>query len=58
MYDDGYDKMIKFLNDKNFNYLIIDTENMTIEEVIEECLKKIRECKNKHVRSKKKWKDN
>lgn len=54
MYDDGYDKMIKFLNDKNFNYLIIDTENMTIEEVIEECLKKIRECKNKHVRSKKK----
>ena len=53
MYDDGYNKMINFLDDKDFNYVIIDTENKTIEKVIEECLKKINENENKYVRIRK-----
>ena len=53
MYDDGYNKMINFLDDKDFNYVIIDTENKTNEKVIEECLKKINENENKYVRIRK-----
>ena len=58
MYDDGYHKMIKFLNEKDFNYVIVDTENKTIEDVISECVNIINENKNEYVRSRKIWKNN
>lgn len=41
----GYDKMIDFLNRYKFNYIVIDTENSSIENIIEHCKKKIKEFK-------------
>lgn len=32
MYDDGYDKMEKFLQNFDFNYIVIDTEYLSPEE--------------------------
>lgn len=55
MYDDGYDKMITFLENKKFNYEIIDTDNKTIDEVIESCVNAIENKKKDYVRCLKKW---
>lgn len=33
----GYDKMIKFLDKYNFNYVIVDTETLSLSETIEKC---------------------
>lgn len=41
----GYDKMINFLNKYKFNYIIIDTETLSIENTIEQCKEKIKEYK-------------
>lgn len=44
MYDYGYDKIISFLEENSMSYVIIDTENKTISDVIDEsisCVKKI-----------------
>jgi thymidylate kinase len=39
----GYDKMIDFLNRYKFDYIVIDTESLSIEETVEQCKKKIKE---------------
>lgn len=39
----GYDKMIDFLKRYNYNYAIVDTENLTKDQVLEKCKKIIRE---------------
>ena len=39
----GYDKMIEFLNKYKFDYMVIDTESLSIEETLEQCKKKIKE---------------
>ena len=54
MYDDGYDKMITFLENKKFNYEIIDTDNKTIDEVIESCVNTKENKKKDYVRCLKK----
>ena len=33
MYDDGYDKMEQFLKNSGFNYIVIDTEHLSPEEI-------------------------
>lgn len=33
----GYDKMIKFLDKYKFNYVIVDTETLSISETLEKC---------------------
>jgi len=38
---DGYDKLIQFLQIYQYNYVVIDTEEKSIQEVIEECKKMI-----------------
>lgn len=54
MYEDGFNKMVKFLVEKGFDYMIVDTENKTVEEVINECIGHINQRKIKYVRSRKK----
>ena len=39
----GYDKMVEFLNKYKFNYIMVDTESLSIEETVEQCKKKIKE---------------
>ena len=48
MYDYGYKKLVHFLNDNNISYVIIDTENKPVEEIIAEaivCIKKAQPTK-------------
>lgn len=40
----GYDKLISFLQTYQYPYVIVDTEKKSIQEVIEECMKVIREA--------------
>lgn len=42
MYEYGYDKLEYFVKRFNYKYVVIDTDSMTLEEVIEECLNIIR----------------
>ena len=35
MYDDGYDKIEQFLKNSGFNYIVIDTEHLSPEEIAE-----------------------
>ena len=39
----GYDKMIEFLDKYKYNYVVIDTDELSEEETLEECKKKIKE---------------
>lgn len=39
----GYDKMIEFLDKYKYNYVVIDTDELSKEETLEECKKKIKE---------------
>ena len=39
----GYDKMIEFLDKYKCNYVVIDTDELSKEETLEECKKKIKE---------------
>ena len=43
----GYDKMIDFLERYNYNYAVVDTENLTPEETLEKCKKLIVEMQNR-----------
>ena len=43
----GYDKIIDFLKRYNYNYAVVDTENLTKEETLEKCKKLIEEMQNK-----------
>ena len=43
----GYDKMIEFLKRYNYNYTIVDTENLSKEQVLEKCKKLILEMQLK-----------
>ena len=43
----GYDKMINFLERYNFNYVIVDTENLSPEETLEKCKEIIIQTQNK-----------
>ncbi len=47
MYDDGYDKMEKFLESNGFNYIVIDTDNLMPDEVADIALKNIEKRKIK-----------
>lgn len=47
MYDDGYDKMEKFLENSGFDYVIIDTENLTPEEIVDIVILNIKKRKSK-----------
>lgn len=47
MYDDGYDKMEIFLKNNDFTYIVIDTENLTQEEVIDIAIQNIKRKKEK-----------
>lgn len=42
MYDYGYDKMETFLKNSNFDYIVIDTENLTPEEVFDIAIQNIK----------------
>lgn len=42
----GYDKMIQFLKRYNYNYVIVDTENLSREQVLEKCKKIILEMQS------------
>ena len=51
--DDGYNKMISFLEKYNLPYLVIDTENITLDEVkgiVDEEIKRLKIKKKKLVR--------
>ena len=37
----GYDKLINFLEKYKYNYVIIDTEELSIQEVVEKCKEQI-----------------
>ena len=39
----GYDKMIEFLKRYKYNYVVIDTDELSKEDTLEECKKKIKE---------------
>lgn len=39
----GYDKLLDFVKKYNYNHALVDTDNLTIDEVITECLKIIKE---------------
>ena len=41
----AYERMIYFCETKKFKYMVIDTSNKTVEEVVDEILKKIEELK-------------
>ena len=41
MYDDGYDKMEQFLKNSGFNYIVIDTEHLSPEEIADIVIKNI-----------------
>ena len=43
----GYDKMIDFLERYNYNYVIVDTENLSSEETLEKCKEIIIQMQNK-----------
>ena len=43
----GYDKMIDFLERYNYNYAVVDTENLSPEETLEKCKKLIVEMQKK-----------
>ena len=43
----GYDKMIDFLERYNYNYAVVDTENLSPEETLKKCKKLIVEMQNK-----------
>ena len=43
MFEYGYDKMIEFLKKYEYNYVVIDTDELSKEETLEECKKKIKE---------------
>lgn len=47
MYDDGYDKMEKFLESNGFDYIVIDTDNLMPDEVADIALKNIEKRKIK-----------
>jgi len=47
----GYDKMLNFANEINLPYVIIDTENKTIDEVFNLCLDVIDDLKNNKYRN-------
>lgn len=42
----GYDKTEDFMKRYNYNYVIIDTENQTIDEIINKCKKIINDKLN------------
>ncbi len=50
MYDDGYEKIEQFLIDNGFPYIVIDTENITKEEVLEIVLSYINELKKQTMK--------
>ena len=54
MYEDGFNKMVEFLDRKGFDYVIVDTENKTVEEIVNDCISHINQRKIKYVRSRKK----
>ncbi len=43
MMKNGYDKLLKFVKKYNYNYTLVNTDNLSIQEVIAECLKIIKE---------------
>lgn len=47
MYDDGYDKMERFLKNNGFAYIVIDTENLTPDEVVDVTIQNIKRRKEK-----------
>ena len=47
IYDDGYDKMEKFLESNGFDYIVIDTDNLMPDEVADIALKNIEKRKIK-----------
>lgn len=49
MYEDGYDKMEQYLKNNNFNYVVIDTEYLNCNEVIEKSLLEIRKSKENSI---------
>ena len=49
MYDDGYDKMEQFLQNSGFNYIIIDTDYLSPEEIADIVIKKIELNKQKKM---------
>lgn len=55
MYEYGYDKMEEFLKNNDFNYIIVDTENNSIEEIIKIIVNNIsKNIKGQFVRERKK----
>jgi thymidylate kinase len=38
----GYDKLINYVEDNNYRYIVINTDTMNIDKVISECLKQIK----------------
>ena len=53
MYDYGYDKMVKYLCDKNYNYIIIDTDGKTKDEVLHYAINAINGYLDKIVKKEK-----
>ena len=49
MYDDGYDKMEQFLQNSGFNYIVIDTEHLSPEEIANIVIKNIELNKQKKL---------
>ena len=41
MYDDGYDKMEQFLQNSDFDYIVIDTDYLSLEEIADIVIKNI-----------------
>ena len=45
LYSNAYDKMEKFLKDNNMNYVVIDSSNLGLDDVVHEIILKIRQFK-------------
>ena len=51
MWEYGYDKMINFLEKYNYNYAIVDTDNLSIEETLEKCKMLIKQYNNRQIKN-------
>lgn len=49
MKKNGYDKLLEFVKKYNYNYVVIDTDNLSIDEVIKKCINQIETLANEHI---------
>ena len=48
MKKNGYDKLLEFVKKYKYNYVVIDTDNLSIDEVIKKCINQIETLADEH----------